>query len=178
MVDVLAICSHPDDAELCCGGYLLKASAAGMSTGVIDLSSGDMGTRGTPETRSLEAVEGARLLGLSTRECLNIPDGHIMYSQENIALVAAAIRRLRPQIILTPYWEDHHPDHANTSRIVKDAWWFAGVAFLLLFIWAAPKLTTQKIESARSEGVVSKAASESDATVNTPVDEGGQGASE
>lgn len=127
MVDVVAICSHPDDAELCCGGYLLKAAAAGMKTAVVDLSAGDMGTRGTPELRAAEARAGAEALGLSRRECLNIPDGHIQHNEETIAKVAAVIRQLKPKLILTPYWEDHHPDHANTSRIVKDAWWFAGV---------------------------------------------------
>ena len=127
MVDVLAICSHPDDAELCCGGYLLKAKKQGMTTAVLDLSAGDMGTRGTEQMRAEEAIEGAKVLGLTKRECLHIPDGHILHSEEHIAKVAAAIRHYQPKIILAPYWEDHHPDHANTSRIVKDAWWFAGV---------------------------------------------------
>ncbi len=126
-IDVLAICSHPDDAELCCGGYLIKANRCGMKTAVLDLSSGDMGTRGTAQIRATEAKEGAKKLGLQQRLCLSIPDGHILHNEDNISKVATVIRQLKPKIILTPYWEDHHPDHANTSKIVKDAWWFAGV---------------------------------------------------
>ena len=127
-VDVLAICAHPDDAELTCAGTLLVAKAHGASIGVVDLSRGEMGSRGTVEERDAEAAAASEVLGLDVRVNLGLPDTAIEPTRENISKVVEIIRGHRPQMLLAPYWEDHHPDHAAASQIVKSAWWFAGVA--------------------------------------------------
>jgi bacillithiol biosynthesis deacetylase BshB1 len=120
-LDVLAVFSHPDDAELSVAGTLLKLKSLGYRTGVIDMTRGEMGTRGTPEIRAREALEAARLLKLDVRLNLEHPDGHVWLTEESRKDLVRVIRRYRPRVLLTTHWDDPHPDHAATCRIVRDA---------------------------------------------------------
>jgi N-acetylglucosamine malate deacetylase 1 len=119
--DVLAVFSHPDDAELSVAGTLLKLKALGHSTAVCDMTRGEMGTRGTPEIRAAEAIEAARILKLDARLNLEQPDGHVWPTEESRTAMVRVIRKHQPKVILTTHWDDPHPDHANTSRIVREA---------------------------------------------------------
>lgn len=120
-LDVLAIFSHPDDAELSVAGTLLKLKAQGYRTGVCDMTRGEMGTRGTPEIRAKEALDAAGILKLDARLNLAQPDGHIWLTEESRTAVVRVLRAHRPRILLTTHWDDPHPDHAATSRIVREA---------------------------------------------------------
>ena len=120
-LDVLAIFSHPDDAELTVAGTLLKLKALGYRTGVCDMTRGEMGTRGTPEIRAAEALEAATIMRLDARLNLDQPDGHIWLSEESRTAVVRLLRTHQPKILLTTHWDDPHPDHAATSRIVREA---------------------------------------------------------
>ncbi|MDQ2856641.1 MAG: bacillithiol biosynthesis deacetylase BshB1 [Acidobacteriota bacterium] len=120
-LDVLAIFSHPDDAELSVAGTLLKLKSLGYRTGVCDMTRGEMGTRGTPEIRAKEALDAAGLLKLDVRTNLGQPDGHLWLNEESRTAVVRVIRAHRPKIILTTHWDDPHPDHAATCRIVREA---------------------------------------------------------
>ena len=126
-LDVLAFCAHPDDAELNCAGLLLRAKSSGASIGVCDLTHGEAGTRGTAAERDREATEAALVLGLDERINLDLPDGAVTCTLENRIKLIEVIRAHRPRLIIAPYWEDHHPDHTNTSLLSQEAWWFAGV---------------------------------------------------
>src|SRR6266704_2969960 len=118
-LDVLAVFSHPDDAELSVAGTLLKLKSLGYRTGVCDMTRGEMGTRGTPEIRAKEALDAARILKLDARVNLAQPDGHVWLTEESRMAVVRLIRGHRPQVILTTHWDDSHPDHAATCRIVR-----------------------------------------------------------
>lgn len=120
-LDVLAIFSHPDDAELSVSGTLLKLKSLGYRTGVCDMSRGEMGTRGTPEIRAREALDAAAVLKLDLRLNLGQPDGHIWLSEESRTATVRLLRAHRPKVLLTTHWDDPHPDHAATSRIVREA---------------------------------------------------------
>lgn len=120
-LDVLAVFSHPDDAELTVSGTLLKLKHLGYRTGVCDMTRGEMGTRGTPEGRAEEAREAARILKLDARINLEQPDGHVWLTEESRTAMVRAIRRHSPSVILTPHWDDPHPDHSATARIVREA---------------------------------------------------------
>jgi bacillithiol biosynthesis deacetylase BshB1 len=120
-LDVLAIFSHPDDAELTMAGTLIKLKALGHRVGVADMTRGEMGTRGTPEIRAREALDAARMMGLDARVNLELPDGHVMLNEEGRQTVARAIRKYRPAVLFTSHWDDPHPDHAATARIVREA---------------------------------------------------------
>ncbi len=120
-LDALAIFSHPDDAELSVSGTLLKLKSLGYRTGVLDMTRGEMGTRGTPEGRAEEARAAARILKLDVRLNLEQPDGHMWVTEEARSALVRVIRSYRPKIILTAHWDDPHPDHANTCRIVREA---------------------------------------------------------
>jgi bacillithiol biosynthesis deacetylase BshB1 len=120
-LDVLAIFSHPDDAELSVAGTLLRLKSLGYRTGVLDMSHGEMGTRGTPEIRAEESVAAARIMKLDLRLNLGQPDGHIWLTEEARTGVVRVLRSHRPKVVLTTHWDDPHPDHANTCRIVRDA---------------------------------------------------------
>ncbi|PWT93621.1 MAG: bacillithiol biosynthesis deacetylase BshB1 [Blastocatellia bacterium] len=120
-LDVLAVFSHPDDAELSVSGTLLKLKSLGYRTGVCDMTRGEMGTRGTPEIRAKEALDAARILNLDARLNLEQPDGHVWLNEEARTAMVRVIRRYRPRIVLTTHDDDPHPDHAHTCQIVREA---------------------------------------------------------
>lgn len=126
-VDVLAIAAHPDDVEQTCGGTLLKMGERGYRTAVLDLTAGDMGTRGSPERRLEEAQDAARLLGLTWRGNLGLPDARLENSLPARMTLAGEIRRLRPRVAILPYWEGRHPDHYHASRLAYEAIFAAGL---------------------------------------------------
>jgi bacillithiol biosynthesis deacetylase BshB1 len=125
--DIAAFCAHPDDAELIMGGTLALESARGRRVAIVDLTRGESGSRGTPETRAVEAAEAARILGVALRESLGLPDAHLTVAADHKDPVVAALRRLRPTVVLLQHWEQRHPDHAAASRIVYDACFLAGL---------------------------------------------------
>ena len=128
-LDILAFAAHPDDAELGCGGSLLLSANKGLNVAICDLSAGEMSTRGTVASRQIEANNAARILGLKERRNLGLPDSKIGESSTNaLSALIQLIRETRPRIVLAPYWEDRHPDHEATGRLVKEACFFAGVA--------------------------------------------------
>lgn len=120
-VDILAIFAHPDDVELTVGGTLLKMKHLGYRTGVIDVTGGEMGTRGTPPTRAGEAAEAARILKLDIRENLGLPDGHVFVDDAARAKLVGVLRRLKPKVLLTHQIDDPHPDHDHIARLVREA---------------------------------------------------------
>jgi bacillithiol biosynthesis deacetylase BshB1 len=125
--DVAAFCAHPDDAELVAGGTLALEAARGRRVALVDLTRGEAGSRGTPETRAREAAEAARILGAAHRESLALPDARLAPLPEQKDRVVEAVRRLRPRVVLLQHWEQRHPDHAAASRIVYDACFLAGL---------------------------------------------------
>lgn len=129
-VDILAIAAHRDDVEQTCGGTLLKMAEAGHSTGILDLTQGEMGTRGSAEDRAREAAEAAKILRTSWRQALDIPDGHVENTWQNRLKVARVIREVRPQVVILPYWEGRHPDHYTASKLGYEACFLAGLAKL------------------------------------------------
>jgi len=129
-LDILAIAAHRDDVEQTCGGTLLKASRRGQRTGILDLTQGEMGTRGTAEDRAREADEAAKILGVSWRRALDIPDGRVENTWENRLKVASVIRETRPQVVILPYWKGRHPDHYTASTLGYEACFLAGLSKL------------------------------------------------
>jgi LmbE family N-acetylglucosaminyl deacetylase len=125
--DILAIAAHRDDVEQTCGGTLLKAARRGQKTAILDLTRGEMGTRGTPEDRAREAAEAAKMLGVSWRGALDIPDTRVENTYENRLKIARVVRMLRPQALILPYWEARHPDHAKASPLGYEACFVAGL---------------------------------------------------
>jgi bacillithiol biosynthesis deacetylase BshB1 len=128
-LDLLAVGPHPDDVELFCGGTMLVAAGRGHRTGVLDLTRGELASNGTPELRAQEAAAAAEVLGLALRENLGLPDGGIMPGTEagQVLAVAAALRRLRPTLLLCPWTEARHPDHAAAGHLVNRAVFVAGL---------------------------------------------------
>ncbi len=126
-LDVLAIAAHPDDVELTCGGTLLKMAQRGYKTGILDLTAGEMGTRGTPETRAKEAAKAATLLAVKWRSTLGVPDSDVQPSRQHKLRLAAVIRELRPKTVILPYWEARHPDHYHASALGYEACFLAGL---------------------------------------------------
>jgi bacillithiol biosynthesis deacetylase BshB1 len=127
-LDLLAFGAHPDDVELFAGGTLAKMSSLGHAVGIVDMTRGEMGSRGTPATRAEEAARAAKILGLKVRESLGLPDGHLMVSPQARLKVIRVLRRYRPSVVLTHHWEDRHPDHVNTCGLVLEAAHHAGLA--------------------------------------------------
>jgi bacillithiol biosynthesis deacetylase BshB1 len=126
-LDVLAVCAHPDDAELHCGGLLLQAQQRGAAIGVLDLTRGDAATRGTPELRRREAEAANRILGLAVRDNLALPDARLEVDQGHLTLIIERLRRWRPRLVVTSHWDDHHPDHHACSLLVRHACYLSGI---------------------------------------------------
>ena len=129
-LDILAIAAHRDDVEQTCGGALLKAAQLGQKTGILDLTRGEMGTRGAAEDRAREAEDAAKILGVQWRRALDIPDGRVENTWENRLKVSAVIRETRPHVVILPYWKGRHPDHYTASVLGYEACFLAGLARL------------------------------------------------
>jgi N-acetylglucosamine malate deacetylase 1 len=156
-LDILAIAAHRDDVEQTCGGTLLKAGQRGQRTGILDLTQGEMGTRGTADDRAREAADAAKILGVSWRRALDIPDGRVENTWENRLKVASVIRETRPRVVILPYWKGRHPDHYTASVLGYEACFLAGLA----------KLDPQEGLSAQPSGVSARS-SESSASSGEP----------
>ena len=128
--DILAVAAHRDDVEQTCGGTLLRMAERGHRTAILDLTQGEMGTRGSVEERAREAEEAARILNVSWRRALDIPDGRVENTWENRLKIARVIRELRPRVLIIPYWAGRHPDHYTTSTVTYEACFLAGLAKL------------------------------------------------
>lgn len=126
-LDILVIASHPDDAELCCSGTVAKEIALGKNVGLIDLTRGELGTRGDAETRQKEAGRSAEILGVSVRENLCFEDGFFLNDREHQLAIIKRLRKYQPEIVLTNAPEDRHPDHGRASLLVKDACFLSGL---------------------------------------------------
>src|ERR1700756_2299647 len=128
IADVLAIAAHRDDVEQTCGGTLLRSAARGLRTAILDLTQGEAGTRGTAEDRAREADEAARLLGVTWRQALDLPDGAIANTLENRIKVVGVLRTVRPRGFILPYWQARHPDHAIVASLGYEACFLSGLA--------------------------------------------------
>jgi N-acetylglucosamine malate deacetylase 1 len=126
-LDLLAIAPHPDDVELTCGGTMAKMAEAGYATGILDLTRGETGTRGTPEMRLREAARAGKILGVKVRRNLGLPDAHLRVCDEQKIAVAEVIRELEPHTVILPYWEGRHPDHYTSSLLAYEACFIAGL---------------------------------------------------
>jgi N-acetylglucosamine malate deacetylase 1 len=126
-VDILAIAAHPDDIELICGGTLIRAQMLGRSTGILDLAAGELASRGTPELRAREAAKAAKIMGVSVRENLGLPDGGIQNTPETRAMIAVVIRKLQADVVITHSLHGRHPDHPIVAQLVRDACFVAGL---------------------------------------------------
>jgi bacillithiol biosynthesis deacetylase BshB1 len=131
-LDILALAAHRDDVEQTCAGTLLKMAERGYRTGILDLTQGEMGTRGTSEDRANEAADAARILKVSWRHALDIPDGRVENTWENKLKVARVLREQRPRVLILPYWEGRHPDHYTASILGYEAAFLSGLAKLPL----------------------------------------------
>jgi N-acetylglucosamine malate deacetylase 1 len=132
-IDVLAIAAHRDDVEQTCGGTLLRMSARQLRTGILDLTQGESGTRGSAAERAAEAEAAARILGVAHRQALDLPDGAVANTLENRLKIAHVLRELRPRVVILPYWEARHPDHATCSTLGYEACFLAGLSRLTGF---------------------------------------------
>lgn len=126
-LDILAIAVHPDDVELGCSGTLLMEKKNGKRTGVVDLTRGELGTRGTPELRAKEAEKAAEIMQLDVRENLGMADGFFRNDEEHQRLLIRAIRKYRPEIVLANALEDRHPDHGRAGHLIRDACFLSGL---------------------------------------------------
>jgi bacillithiol biosynthesis deacetylase BshB1 len=148
-LDILALAAHRDDVEQTCAGTLLKMAERGYRTGILDLTQGEMGTRGTAEDRAREAAEAARILKVSWRHTLDIPDGRVENTWENRLQVARVIREQRPRVLILPYWEGRHPDHYTASILGYEAAFLSGLAKLDLALRSPlPALSDTTTDSA------------------------------
>lgn len=129
-IDVLAIAAHRDDVEQTCGGTLLVQRSLGWRTGILDLTRGEGGTRGSAAERVAEAAEAADILGVVHREALDLPDSNVQNTLENRLKISAVLRRLRPRVVILPYWQGRHPDHYTSSTLGYEACFLAGLASL------------------------------------------------
>ena len=127
MADILALAAHPDDVEQTCGGTLIRMAQKGYRTAVVDLTAGEMGTRGSPEQRLEEAQAAAREMLVAERHNLLLPDARLENTFDAKCVIAAKIRELRPRVVILPYWEARHPDHARASELGADACFLAGL---------------------------------------------------
>jgi LmbE family N-acetylglucosaminyl deacetylase len=129
-LDILALAAHRDDVEQTCGGTLLKMAQLGHRTGILDLTRGEMGTRGSAEDRARESAEAAKILRTTWREALDIPDGRVENTWENRLKVVRVLREQRPRVVILPYWQGRHPDHYTASVLGYEACFLAGLAKL------------------------------------------------
>jgi N-acetylglucosamine malate deacetylase 1 len=127
-LDVLIFAAHPDDAELAMGGTIAKLTQSGLKVGIVDLSSGELGTRGSAEIRKHEAHSAAEILKIAHRENLGLKDGSLKSTEEYLKIIITKIRKSQPKILFAPYFNDRHPDHIGTSRLVKEAMFFSGLS--------------------------------------------------
>ena len=142
-LDILAIAAHRDDVEQTCGGTLLKAAQGGQHTGILDLTQGEMGTRGSADDRAREAADAAKILKVGWRRALDIPDGRVENTYENRLKVATVIRETRPRVVILPYWKGRHPDHYTASVLGYEACFLAGLAKLELALSSQPSAVSQ-----------------------------------
>jgi bacillithiol biosynthesis deacetylase BshB1 len=126
-LDLLAIAPHPDDVELTCGGTIIKMAQAGYRTGILDLTQGETGTRGTPKTRLREAARAGKIMGVQVRKNLGLPDAHLHVCEEYKEAIAEVIRELEPRTVILPYWEGRHPDHYTAAILGYEACFIAGL---------------------------------------------------
>jgi N-acetylglucosamine malate deacetylase 1 len=154
-LDVLAIAAHRDDVEQTCGGTLLKMAERSRRTGILDLTQGEMGTRGTAEDRAHEAAEAARILKAAFRQALDIPDGRVENTWENRLKIARVIREQRPRVVILPYWRGRHPDHYTCATLGYEACFLAGLSKLELKAEAARQSASEK--SAQTSNTLSLA---------------------
>ncbi|MCU1300975.1 MAG: LmbE-like protein [Candidatus Sulfotelmatobacter sp.] len=147
-LDILAIAAHRDDVEQTCGGTLLKMGQRGQRTGILDLTQGEMGTRGSAADRAREAADAATILGAGWRRALDIPDGRVENTWENRLKVASVIRETRPRVVILPYWQGRHPDHYTTSVLGYEACFLAGLSKLALT--SPPSATKSVADKAES----------------------------
>jgi N-acetylglucosamine malate deacetylase 1 len=138
-LDVLVFGAHPDDAELSMGGTIAKLTSQKMKVGIIDLTKGELGTRGSAETRQKEAFQAAIILKAAVRENLNIPDGNVQNNKENLIKIIMTIRRYKPKMIFAPYFNDRHPDHIDTSNLIKRAMFSTGLSKIKTFDKEVPQ---------------------------------------
>lgn len=151
-LDILVLSVHPDDAELGCAGTVLKHIAQGKTVGIVDLTRGELGTRGSAEIRAKEAAEAGRILGLAVRENLAIPDGFFENTREYQLKVIAAIRKYQPEIVITNAYHDRHPDHGRANKLVEESSFLSGLRKIETFnndepqeVWR-PKLVLHFIQ--------------------------------
>src|SRR5438270_2060162 len=131
-VEILAIAAHRDDVEQTCGGTLARMAALGHKTGILDLTQGELGTRGSAAQRATESEAAARILGVTIRHALDIPDGRVENTWENRLKIARTIRQQRPRVVILPYWQGRHPDHYTCSTLGYEACFLAGLSKLQL----------------------------------------------
>ncbi len=127
-IDILAIAAHRDDVEQTCGGTLLMMQARGWRTAILDLTCGESGTRGTPAEREAEAVTAGQILRVAHREALDLPDGNVQNTYENRLKLAAVLRRLRPRVVVLPFWQGRHPDHYTSATLGYEACFVSGLS--------------------------------------------------
>ncbi len=130
-LDLLVFGAHPDDAELSCGGTILRHIDQGKKVGIVDLTRGELGTRGSKEIRESEAIAASKILGIHARENLNIPDGGVANNQEQRMKVVMAVRKFQPEIVLAPAKKDRHPDHTHGAALVADACFLSGLSKII-----------------------------------------------
>lgn len=138
-LDVLVFAAHPDDAELAMGGTIANLTKNNLKVGIIDLTKGELGTRGTAETRQREAFNAAIVLKIAVRENLEIPDGDIKNTRENLMKVIITLRKYKPKIIFAPYFNDRHPDHIDAGNLIKRAMFSCGLAKIKTFDKEVPQ---------------------------------------
>jgi N-acetylglucosamine malate deacetylase 1 len=127
LADILAIAAHRDDVEQTCGGTLLRSASRGLRTAILDLTQDEAGTRGTAEDRAREAADAAKILGVSWRQALDLPDGSIANTLENRLKIVRVLRELRPRVVILPYWQARHPDHAIVASLGYEACFLSGL---------------------------------------------------
>lgn len=126
-LDILAFGVHPDDVELGCAGTIMASLAEGKKVGIVDLTQGELGTRGSAETRKIEAANAAKIMGVEIRENLKMADGFFQHDEENVKKIIAVIRKYQPEIILCTAPEDRHPDHGRSAKLIADAAFLSGL---------------------------------------------------